>query len=311
MATEKNVMTTARIDHPIGIYFINRYLRSAMAKEVHLQFGQEYAIPAGAGDTAKWRRFANPTAQTTPIGEVNEPGPVMMTKTDLTQKLRNYGAHIKPTTWLDLTGISSDKRERTMWLGKQRGLTLDTLCRNVVAAGASSTTATSGTATATDLNKDDLETIVSNLLGENAEMIESPIKAGPNQGTSPIRDAFIVIMHTDLREALEKMAGFKHFTTYASYTGIYQGEWGAVGNLRFILTTNAYTASTNYYVTVLAQNAFGNVKLPAADRQLIFHPPSVAGGPLELFSTYGWKLPYACRILNENYVHTLVCTKPS
>lgn len=311
MPTEKNVMTTSRIDHPIGIYFFKRFLRSAMPKEVHTQFGQEYSIPAGSGDTAKWRRYRNPTAQTTPIGEVNEPAAVMMTKTDLTQQLRNYGAWIKPSDWLDMTGMSADKRERTMWLGKQRGITLDTLCRNVVVAGASSTTATSGSATATDINKTDFETIITSLLGEDAEMIESPIKAGTGQGTSPIRDAFIVIAHTDLREAIESMAGFKHFTTYANYTGIYEGEWGAVGNLRFILTTNAYTSGSNYYCVVLAMDAFGNVKLPAAEKQLIFHPASRAGGALELFSTYGWKLPYAARILNENYCHTLICTKPS
>ena len=310
MPTEKNVMTTSRIDHPIGIYFFNRFLRSAMPKEVHTQFGQEYSIPAGSGDLAKWRRFRNPTAQTTPIGEVNEPDPVMMTKTDFSQRVRMYGAWIKPTDWLDMTGTSADKRERTMWLGKQRGITLDTLCRNAIVAGASSTTATSGSATATDINKDDLETIVTNLLGEDAEMIESPIKAGPNQGTSPIRDAFIAIAHTDLREAIEAMPGFKHFTTYANYTGTYEGEWGAVGNVRFILTTNAYTSGSNYYVAVLAQDAFGNVKLPAAEKQLIFHPAS-QGGALEMYSTYGWKLPYAARILNENYCHTLICTKPS
>ncbi|MHC4352799.1 MAG: N4-gp56 family major capsid protein [Planctomycetota bacterium] len=311
MPTEKNVMTTSRIDHPIGVYFFNRFLRSAMPKEVHTQFGQGYAIPAGSGEVAKWRRYANPTAQTTPIGEVNEPAPVMMTKTDLQQQLRDYGAWIKPTTWLDMTGMSADKRERTIWLGKQRGITLDTLCRNVIAGGTSSTTATGGSATATDLNKTDLETIVTNLLGEDAEMIESPIKAGPNVGTSPIRDAFIVISHTDLRETWEAMSGFKHFTTYANYAGIYQGEWGSVGNMRIILTTNAYTSGSNYYVIVLAQNAFGNVRLPAADRQLIFHPAPRAGGALELFSTYGWKLPYACRLLNENYYHLLVCTKPA
>jgi len=310
MPTDKNVMTTNRIDHPIGVYFIDRFLKSAMGKEVHTQFGQEYALPANSGDTAKWRRYAAPTSQDTPIGTINEPEAVVMTKTDLSASLQNFGAHIKPTSWLDMTGLSSDKRERTIWLGKQRGLTLDTLCRNALAAGTSSTTASSGTGTVTDLNKTDMETMVDDLIGANAEMIESPIKAGPNQGTSPIRDAFIAIAHTDMRATIEAMAGFKHFTTYANYTAIYNGEWGAVGNVRYLLTTNAYKSGSDYYTILLAKNAFGNVKLPAADRQLIFHPPKMSG-PLELFSTYGWKLPYTCRLLDETKYHILVCTKPS
>ena len=114
MATDKNVLTTSRIDNPLGSYVFKRFLTSAMGKEVHVQFGQEFTLPSGHGDTAKWQRYRNPTAQTTPIGEINEPAAVLMSKTALTQQIRMYGAHIKPTTFLDVTGMSADMRERTM-----------------------------------------------------------------------------------------------------------------------------------------------------------------------------------------------------
>ena len=64
MATPKTTITTSRIDHPIGVYFYKAFLKRTMPRLIHEQFGKPYAIPAHQGDTAKWRRYTSPTAQT-------------------------------------------------------------------------------------------------------------------------------------------------------------------------------------------------------------------------------------------------------
>ena len=310
MATPKTTITTSRIDHPINVYFYEQFLRRTMPLMVHEQFGKQYVIPANQGDTAKWRRYTSPLAQTTPITETEDPSPVLMSKTDLTCTISNYGAWIRPTTWLDMTGTTADKRERTSWLADQHAITIDTLCRAVISGTASGATCSNGTPTVTLLNKTDVDTAVRTLAGNDAMMLTSPIKAGTGQGTSPIRDAFIAIAHTDLMHDIEnKISGFKHFTTYASYTGTYKGEWGATGNVRWLLTRNAYLSGSNYTVPIMGQECFGNVKMPAVEDLLIFHPPKTAGSALELYSTYGWKSPYAAKILNDNWIYGLTCTK--
>lgn len=309
MPTPKNTLTTSRIDHPINVYFFELFLRRIMPKLLHDQFGVPYVIPAHQGDTAKWRRYTNPTAQTTPLDESKDPNPVLMSKTDLTCTIKQYGAWIKPTTWLDMTGKNSDKRERTIWLADQHALTIDTLCRAVISGTASGATCSNGTPTATLLNKTDVDTAVRTLLGQEADMLTGPIQAGTGQGTSPIRDAFVAIADTDLMHDIQnKISGFKHFTTYASFTGLYKGEWGATGNVRWLLTTNGYVSSGTYTCPIIAQQAYGNVKLPAVEDLLIFHPAKTAGSALELYSTYGWRAPYAAKILNDNWLYALSCT---
>jgi len=308
MADTKNVMTADRLNHPIGKYFMERFLRRTMPKMLHEQFAVPGMLPSNTGDTVIWRRMANPTAQTTPIDEVNDPTPSLISKTDISAKVKMYGAFIKPTTWGDMINLAQDKRERTIWLGDQHGITMDTLCRDTLAGTGSSTTCSNGSDFATQINKTDLATVVTNMLGQEAMMIESPIKASTGIATVPVRDAFICITHVNAKDQIEKIEGFTHFTKYANFTGTYKGEWGAVDNVRFILTTNAYTSGSNYYATIIAQEAYGRVNMPSIDKLLIFHPASVAGSALELYSTYGWRRGAAFRILNDSWIHQLIFT---
>jgi len=274
----------------------------------HDQFGRKEPMPAHAGDTIKARRYANPTAQTTPLIEGEDPTAVMQEKNDISATVSEFGAWMKCSSWLDLTGLNRDASQRTEWLADQHILTIDTLCRNVIAGTASSTTCANGSPTATQLNKTDIDTIVRTMLGNRARMIEGPIWAGKNVATSPIRDSFIGIAHTDLMNELEGVSGFKHFTNYSGHTKLYDGEWGATGNVRWILTTEGHKVSTNYYLPIIAREAYMNVNIPEGNDLLIHLTPEQVGSPLKRYSTYGWLRNYVCKILNDNWLHVLVCT---
>lgn len=308
MPTEKNVVTTDRIDHPVNIYFQKKFLKTLEALRVYGQFGQNAELPQHAGDTYKWRRYAELSAATTPLEEVQDPNPVLPEKTDLSVLMRNYGSWMKTSAWRDMTGLTQDKNAMTERITSQARLTLDTLIRNVTAGGASSTTCSNGSGTSTLLNAQDIKTVVKNLLAENARMITPMISAGSGQGTSPIRASFVVIAHTDLQIDIEDVAGFKHVSTYASARDAYQGEWGSIGNTRWILTTNAYSSGGYYYCLFIAEDFFGKVRIQGSSRPLIYHSPSQTGSPLEMFGTLGWKIPYACKILYDVLGHSLLCT---
>lgn len=312
MPTSKTTITSNRIDHPINVYFYEEFLRRVMPRLVHEQFGKSYSIPMHSGDTAKWRRYTLPVAQTTPMSETDDPNPVLMAKTDLTATARMYGAWIRPTTWLDMTGLNADKQERTRWLADQYAITIDTLCRAVISGTASGATCSNGVGTATYLNRTDVDTAVRTLANQLAEMIMGPIKASTGQGTSPIRDSYVAIAHTALMHDIEnKISGFKHTANYSSAVDLYKGEWGSTGNVRWLLTTNGYVSSGTYTIPIMGQEAYGNVKMPGIEDLMIFHPPKTAGSALELYSTYGWKAPYACKILNDNWIYGLSCTASS
>jgi N4-gp56 family major capsid protein len=310
MPNTRNLTTTDRIDHPINIHYIQQHLTRIMPNMPHDQFGAKKPMPAHKGDTIKFRRYSNPTAQTTPLIEGEDPTPIMMDKTDISAQVSEYGAYMKCSAWLDLTGLNSDAAERTEWLSDQHIFTIDTLCRNVICASASGAACSNGAGgTATRINQTDIDTAVRTLAGNRARMIEGPIKAGTGQGTSPIRDAYIGIAHTDLMHELQnRVDNFIHFSQYGSSVQLYKNEWGATGNVRWILTTEGYSSGGTYYLPIIGREAYGNVNIPEGNELLIHLTADQVGSPLKMFSTYGWKRNYVCKILNDTWIYVLRCT---
>lgn len=311
MPTTRNMMTTGRIDHPINVFYRRQFLRRSMPLMIHQQWGMMENMPAHAGDTIKWRRYASPTAQTTILTEGEDPTPIMQSKTDLSAQVRPYGAYMKVSSYLDLTGENSDAAQRTRWLADQFRITIDTLCRVVISGTASNTTCSNGISVATDFNTQDIETVTETMLGNYAQYFYSNVAAGPNQGTSPILPAFAGIAHTLVRNDIIDLTGFKYTNQYGSSGGIFEGEIGSVTDVRIALTQNAYTSGSNYYLTIIGEEAYGNVRIESADEMLIHLRPDQVGSPLKQYSTYGWKAVYAAKILSDNWIHALIGTRGS
>lgn len=307
---EKLVMTTSRIDHPVDMYYQRKTLTRVIAAFIYAQWGQQAKIPQHEGDTTKWRRWQNLIAQTVPLVEGEDPTPLLLSKTDLTQVVKEYGILTKQSSWLKFTGISSDQDEIANVILDNMKLTLDTLCRDVCAGTASYSTCSSGSPTTTYLNRTDIDTVVTTLVGQNAKMLTSTLVAGTGQGTSPIRAAYIALGHTVQRPRLDACSGFKHVSNYSNQGDIYPDEYGSVGDTRWILSTNAYYDGSAYYHNlIIARDFFGNVKIDgnSANGPLIYTPPETYGG-LRRYSTLGWLANYACKLLNDNFGHVLRST---
>jgi len=307
---DKALMTTETNPHPIALYHQKKALIRVIAKFLYAQWGQQATIPKHTGATSIWSRWANLLAQTTPLTEGVDPEPIAITRTDLRATVREYGMLTKQSSWLKLTGLSSETDQITDVILDNMKLTLDTLCRDVLAGGASSTTCSNGDPTTTYLNKTDIDTVVTNLEGENARMLRPQINASTGQGTSPIREAYVAIGHTAQRPRLEAVAGFKHVSSYANQGDIMEGEFCSTGDVRWTLTTNAYVSGSNYTNMIIASDFFGNVKINggSADGPLIYTPPEATGSGLRRYSLLGWLANYVARILNDNFGHALVST---
>ncbi|GAI58016.1 unnamed protein product, partial [marine sediment metagenome] len=198
-------------------------------------------IPKNTGETAIWSRWHNLLSQDTPLTQGIDPEPIPVSKTTLRQTVVEFGILTKQTSWLKLTGLSMENDQITDVVLDNMLLTLDTVCRNTLAGSASySTCSNSSGGDGKYLNKTDIDTVVTNLEGENARMLRPQISAGTGQGTSPIRAAYMAIGHTKQRPRLQEVAGFKHVSNYASAGDIAEGEFCSTGDVRWLLTTNAY-----------------------------------------------------------------------
>ncbi len=311
-ATNANMHTTTRINHPINIFYQSKVLLRVIDAFIYVRFGKSDSMPQHVGDVNKWRRWGNPAAQTVALTEGQDPTPILLAKTDIQVRVKEYGAYIVTSSWMTFTGITDDESQMSNILLDNMRLTIDTLTRDVASGTASQTTATNSSGIGSFINKTDLDIIVTNLLSQNTRMIKSQISAGTGQGTSPIRASFIGICHVGQRTKLENVSGFKHVSNYAQTGQIMTDEFGSTSDIRWLLTTNATRASatTGYENLIFGEEFYGTVKIKgsSADAPLIFTPKDRTGSPLQRFTYLGWLRNFAAEILNDNFGHVLVTT---
>ncbi len=304
------IITTTQIDHPVNIHYQRMVLTRVLPAFLYNQFGLDFTMAQHEGDTNKWRRWSNLADQLTPLTEGEDPTPLLLSKTDITTILKEYGALIKTASWRDFTGLTDDNQQMANVMLDNMRSTLDSLARDVLDGGASSTTASNGVGTATFLNKTDIDIVVTNLEGQNSMKFKPTIPASTGISTSPIRAAYIGIGNTVQRPRLEAVSGFKHVSSYSAQGPIMDHEFGSTGDVRWLLTTKAPVSSGNYSNIILAKEFFGNVKIKGntADGPLVFTPADRTGSGLRRFSLLGWIQNYAARILNDHFGHNLIST---
>lgn len=305
--------TTTQVDSGVSLFYDKVLLDAAKPELVHELFAQKRPLPKKSGKTIKFRRYANLSTATTPLTEGVTPPGQLLSKTDLTAQISWYGDFVHITDVVDQTVEDEEWIIAGEKLGFQAGQTRDEIVRDIIAACASSSNASNGSngGTPTEINKADIDSIVKTLLGYNAKMTAPQIKAGAGIGTSPVRRAYWGIMHTDLVDDLEEVAGFKSTTEYAAQDGVMDAEWGATGNIRWLMTSEGYTTGspTQYCLPIMGKDAFGVTDLEnsLANVRKGFGTGG-ADDPLDQRATSGWKMAFVARILNDEFMHILKVT---
>lgn len=201
-------------------------------------------------------------------------------------------------------------------LGVSLRQTEDQLTRDMLAATASFINCVGGVNgdLPTEITRSDINDVVKTLLGNNAYTIMDGIEGQDKFGTAPIRDAYFALCHTDLTSDLDNVSGFVQKNQYPAPMNALQSEWGAVGNLRFLVSSigsislNASSLGQNVYnVFCVGMEAYACVEQDGYSAQFIYLPPQFSG-PLALNSSVGYKFAEVPRITNDLWVINLRCT---
>lgn len=281
----------------------------AQPKLLHTFLADMRPLPSKSGNTIKLRRYEKLSLATTPLTEGVPPNGQRLVKTDLNATVSQYGDFVHITDVVDLTVQDAVLTEATELLGEQEGETIDALVRDILVAGASTTTASNGSPTATLLNRTDIDTVVQTLLSNDCEMLNPVKAASTGVGSAPVRAGFWGIAHTDLIDDLEVVLGFLHTSKYPTQTGIHPAEWGSTGNVRWLVSSVAHDpandSETYYNLPIIGRHAYAMTELEGSSETII-KSREQAGGPLNQSSTAGWKTMFTARILNDLWIHLLL-----
>jgi N4-gp56 family major capsid protein len=319
--------TTTRTQIPAEVnnFYDRTLLERAVALFVHTRWAQIRDIPKNVGTkTIKFRRYGNLTAATTPLQEGVTPTGSQLSVTDITATVAQYGDYVTVSDVLTWESEDAVLMEAAEIMGDQSGDTLDQLTRDILNAGTGAVYSGAGNTATADVAAGDvitlanLDSVIATLKANNAKKITRQVNASTGYNTSPIKAAFISIVHPVIAVRIRTLAVAASMWTpvekYASQSGVMEGEIGSYDDIRFIETNNAKvktgqgTGNIDVYCTlVLAANAYGITRISGEALKNIIKPLGSGGtaDPLDQRATSGWKGTFVAKILNENFLQRI------
>ena len=275
-------------------------LDEAQAALVHDQFAQKRPIPKNGGKTIEFRKFASLPKATTPLTEGVTPDGKSLNVTAITATVAQYGDYITQSDVLELTSIDNTIVEATKILGRQAGLTLDTVTRNVLQSGTNvtycpksdGTEVTSRTAldATCQLTVKVVQQVVAKLKGQNAPTINGK---------------YVAIIHPYVAYSLMRDPEWIDAHKYAQPDNLFTGEIGEIAGVRFVETTEAKVYEGGVFGTlIMGANAYGVTEITGGGLQTIIKQKGSAGtaDPLDQRSSIGWKAIKTAELLIPNYL---------
>jgi N4-gp56 family major capsid protein len=347
-----NVTGYGDISPAVAAYSVVRMLKRAMPY-LHLEkFGQTYTLPTNSTQTAKFRRYfltgaggsAGPDngagvngagtgffipLATTPLVEGVTPSGSLLTNQDYTVTLAQYGDFVTITDVIEDTHTDPVLSQATDILGEQAAVTVETLRFNVLVAGtnvwyANVVSGRSSVATAVALA--DQRRVTTGLNRQNARKISQVVASNPDFNTKSVEAAYFAVCHPDLESDIRNMTGFVPVASYGPHTSPFEGEIGAVEQVRYLTSTiiAPFTGTgvavgatglrsvggTNidvYPILIFGRDAFGIVPLKGKSSMtpMVVNPKPASGDPLAQRGTVGWKLWTGTVILQDAFMARL------
>ena len=201
-------------------------------------------------------------------------------------------------------------------LGVSLRQTEDQLTRDMLVSTAAFINCTGGVNgdNPTQITRSDVNTVVRTLLNNNAYTIMDNIEGEDKFGTAPVRDAYFALCSTNLTGNLDNVAGFIQKNQYPAPMNALKSEWGAVGNLRFLVssigsvTANASMLGANVYnIPCVGMEAYACIEQDGYSSSFVYRPP-IFDGPLALNASVGYKFAEVPRITNDLWVINLRAT---
>jgi len=321
--------TRTQIPAEVNNFYDRTLLERAVSLLVHTRWAQIRDIPRKSGTKViKFRRYGNLTAATTPLTEGVTPAGSQLSVTDITATVAQYGDYITVSDVLSYESKDAVLMEAAEVMGDQNGDTIDQLCRDILCTGTgvvysgTANTATDEVAAGDVITLANLDTVIATLKANDAKKVTRQVDATTGYNTSPIKAAFISIIHPVIAVKVRSLAvtagTWIPVEKYASQSGVMEGEIGSCEDIRFVETNNAKikvgegTGNIDVYCTlVFGSNAYGNTRISGEALKNIVKPLGSAGSadPLDQRATSGWKATFVAKILNEDFIQRIESAK--
>lgn len=310
---------THSLNTTMKVFYDKNLLKNERPNLYFEQLGRKESMPANNGRTKEWRKFNKlPNADVLVEGVI--PAGKKMAQTAMTVSLQQLGMYVAVSDILDLHAVDNVIMAASEELGASAALTKDTLIRDELMTGTNvmfcDTVNEDGT-TVSPTDYDEMS-LTNNRL--TPDMVNQAAVFLKKSDAPTINGKYVAVVHPSVVYDIRRTDEWVEAHKYANVTPIYNGEIGELHGVRFIETSNAKITQKTlndgtgmvYSTMIFGKDAFGVLDPEGGNLEMIVKDKGSIGGPLEQFSTIGYKFEDATKILYPNRMVRLEsCSKYS
>jgi N4-gp56 family major capsid protein len=279
--------------------------------------------PEKSTRVVRWARYAALPVSTVVVDEGITPVAVQMEREEVSASLDQHIGLVQTTDVLHYFHPDFTVSVATQRLGEQAATTIETKRYNVFKAGTvlrrANGSARTDINTAMDIT--DLRWAERALARALAEYFTDLGMSTPDFNTESILPAYWGFIHPDARYVVEGISGFTSVKDYGHGTEIEPNELGAIGNIRFLMSTvyapfasaggakgsmisTDGTSADVYTCTIVGREAWGSVSFRGKNSIQPFTvvPSHTAADPAAQRGYVGWVAWTQAKILNDSWM---------
>ena len=290
-----NVTTQSGMSPTMKTFYDTTLLENAREAMIFTQFGEKQPMH---GNKVEWRKFNTFAKAMTPLTEGVIPTGQTFGMTKIEGEITQHGDFTAVSDRLELESYDDVIFGATEEMGAAEGETYDTLTRNVLVAGNSVMYADDSITSRSQLARQYILT---------PEIVNKAATWLKKNKAPKINGSYVALIHPSVAYDLRQSEEWKEYHKYNDTAPIFKGEIGELHGVRFIETTNGKIwdngdktdGSVVYATLFLGAKAFGILDPEGEGMEMIVKTREQIGGPLNQFSTIGYKFCHGAKILYQ------------
>lgn len=325
-AYEGTTSQTNAMSSTLKTFYDTELLENARVELFYAQFAQKQPLPKGRGKTVEWRKW-NTFAKADKLTEGVIPDGQTFGQSSITDTIEQYGTYATVSDQLDLHAYDPVILGATEEMGASMAETQETLIRNALLTGTNvmycdNIKLADGSIVSTPTAPGEMAAADGTMSLMTPKMVNKVVTYFKKNRVPRINGKYYAVIHPSVAEDLRNSDAWIEVHKYAATGEIFNGEIGELHGMRFIENPfapvldgeYANKAGTKTYATYcFGKDAFGIINPEGGAARMIVKGADEVGGPLEQFSTVGYKLETngAKMLYTERMVRLMSCSSYS
>ena len=315
---------TNSLSGELKTFYDTELLENARCEMFYAQFAKKQNLPANRGTTVEWRKW-NTFAKAGMLQEGVIPTGQKFGMSSKTGSINQYGTYAAVSDKLELRAYDDVILGATEEMGASAAETQETLIRDGLLVNTNVmycdniTIATGEVTGATPTSPATMEASATVLCLLTPDSVAKAVTIMKKNRVPTINGKYYAVIHPSVAYDLRKSEAWIEAHKYSATSEIFNGEIGELHGCRFIENVFAPILSGDYknkagsvsYATYFfGKDAFGIIDPEGGALEMIVKDKSQIGGPLNQFSTIGYKFETngATMLYTERVLRVMSCS---